>query len=411
MQVEVPGPRMNNHRVGGARLFGLESILGLALWIFAASEALGGALRYYSEGSYVVAYGPKVFLLVCVGLVAFRRGVRVEMLWCLAALLYAGSVALFHSGDGLSIGTALFFLAPFFFGLALSGELDLVNQRKLWWMIAAVCALGLVADMTGELPWKGYAYQVGDVELVASREWNQFGVDRPAGFTRISTTLAVMAGISGLLLLRGRLRALDPVILVASGVVIYLTTYKTAVPALVMGYATFAIARKWKSVYALLSLVLLCFPFVAVALDFGLATDQSVLTSLYERFARTWPQFVEAVGHLGSPVFGAGLGMVGTASKFSAVARSELTAVSDNTVLYLWGAMGIFGLIVFALGGAVMIRLASLRTERSKVLLAVFAFIVVLSSTTDVFESPLAQMMIGYSIGMVCMRLRSHAVR
>src|SRR3546814_7192635 len=61
-----------------------------------------------------------------------------------------------------------------------------------------LCFVGIALDMLTSVPWKGYSYMVGEVELSANRSWAFDDIDRIGGFARMSTALSVMIAIYSL---------------------------------------------------------------------------------------------------------------------------------------------------------------------------------------------------------------------
>ena len=175
-------------------------------------ETFSGALRFYFDqaGISALLYVPKV---ACVALFLLELGsLRANRLvWlCLLLLVLSAALAMLHGASLNNLGFSLFIIGPLLFGMV-CGEYLLPQRRLLGWVIG-LCLLaswvGIGLDKFTVVPWKGYAYSLGDVELSANTAWSADSHDRIAGFARVSGSLSLLIAIFSLylmLLIRSRI--------------------------------------------------------------------------------------------------------------------------------------------------------------------------------------------------------------
>ncbi len=179
----------------------------LALWLAASLllvETFSGALRFYLDLAGVpwLLYLPKVACLAMVALELLRfRGT--PLFWLLLlGLLTSSQLALLHGATARNLGFSLFIHAPLLFGLFCGRHLQ--TKAGELGSLVALCLLasllGALLDLLTTVPWKGYSYLLGTVELSGNKSWGFGDTDRIAGFARMSTTLAVMIAVYGLYL-------------------------------------------------------------------------------------------------------------------------------------------------------------------------------------------------------------------
>jgi hypothetical protein len=58
-------------------------------------------------------------------------------------------------------------------------------------IILVIFLIGIFINYFWLYPWEGFIYEVGDVDLVGSRDWTTFGIRRIAGFGRASFSSAI----------------------------------------------------------------------------------------------------------------------------------------------------------------------------------------------------------------------------
>ncbi|MGH8416044.1 MAG: hypothetical protein ACRER8_01945 [Pseudomonas sp.] len=372
-------------------------------------ETFSGALRFYLDkaGISVVLYGPKVacLLLFALELRSFKAGPGVWLSFLV--LLLSSAWAVLNGGGAGNFAFALYGISPLLFGLA-CGDQIIHHRRLFMWVIAfALMAslAGIVLDKYTNLPWKGYSYSIGGTELSANTTWAAEEADRPAGFARISSALAIIISIFSLYLMTTvRSRMLAIAICAAGLVGVVLTTSKAPVLALAGAVGLLLITRfRWTTRGAIAAAVVLgmALPFIGIMHDFDpykISTGSS-LSSIYDRLINTWPNVIRELVSEGRAYTGAGFGLVGSSVAAFPVAGADIFMVSDSTVVYLWATFGLAGLFLYALHIPLFVILADINTRYGRAMLATGFCICIVSWTTDTLEVTLANLFLGMAIG------------
>ncbi|MFJ3521420.1 hypothetical protein ACIPO9_02995 [Pseudomonas sp. NPDC090203] len=382
-------------------------------------ETFSGALRFYLDqaGLSVLLYGPKVACLVffALELRSFKASPAVWLSF-LVLLLSAGW-GMLGGATVNNFAFALYGISPLLFGLA-CGDQIMRHKRLFMWVIALALMAslaGIVLDKYTALPWKGYSYTVGGTELSANTSWAAEDIDRPAGFARISSALAIIIAIFSLYLmatLRSKTLILAVCAMGLGGII--LTTSKAPVLAFAGAVGLMMITRlHWTARGFIVFAVLLgmSLPFMAMMFDFDpnkISTGDS-LSSLYDRLVNTWPNVIRALTHEGRAYTGAGFGLVGSAVAAFPVPGADIFMVSDSTVVYLWAIFGIAGLFLYSLHIPLFFVLAQTNTRYGRAMLATGFCICIVSWTTDTLEVTLANLFLGMAIGhAMAARSRAH---
>ena len=139
-------------------------------------ETFSGALRFYFDqaGAAPLLYLPKVACLVMFAL-ELRDYKAGRVVWLGMLLLMISSVlAMLHGASLYNIAFGLFVISPLLFGMVCSEHL--IHQRRLFLWVIGLCLLaslvGVAMDKLTSVPWKGYAYSVGEVQLSANTAWS-----------------------------------------------------------------------------------------------------------------------------------------------------------------------------------------------------------------------------------------------
>lgn len=373
-------------------------------------ETFSGALRYFFDlaGISAVLYLPKVacVALFLIELGSFRAN---RLMWLsLALLLLSGALAMLHGASLNNLGFSLFIIGPLLFGMVCGGYL-LPHRRLLGWVIA-LCLLaswvGIGLDKFTVVPWKGYAYSLGEVELSANTSWSADSQDRIAGFARVSGALSLLIAIFSLyLMLLIRSRILWLALCGASFYGILLTTSKAPAVAFIGTLALLPLLRfYWTSrlLFALAVLMGLALPLLGLLHDFdsNLIYSDSALSSLYDRLINTWPNVTQTMNRQGWEFSGAGFGLVGSALAPFPVDEAGGLMVADNAALYLWCTFGVAGLMLYLGQIQLLFALGDDRSEMGRVLLCIIFCVCLVSWTTDVFESSIASLFVGMGISL-----------
>ncbi|WP_296260649.1 MULTISPECIES: hypothetical protein [unclassified Pseudomonas] len=372
-------------------------------------ETFSGALRFYLDkaGISVLLYAPKVacLLFFALELRSFKAGPGVWLSFLV--LLLSSAWAVLNGAGAGNFAFALYGISPLLFGLA-CGDQVIRHKRLFMWVIAfaLVASLGgIVLDKYTNLPWKGYSYSIGGTELSANTTWAAEDADRPAGFARISSALAIIISIFSLYLMtmvRSRMLAIAICAVGLAGVV--LTTSKAPVLAFAGAVGLLLITRfRWTTRSAIVAAVVLGMglPLIGMLYDFDpnkIATASS-LSSIYDRLINTWPNVIRELVSEDRAYSGVGFGLVGSAVAAFPVAGADIFMISDSTVVYLWATFGLVGLFLYALHIPLFFTLADITTRYGRAMLATGFCICIVSWTTDTLEVTLGNLFLGMAIG------------
>lgn len=389
------------------------TVLALIAASLLVSETFAGALRYYLDmaGASALLYLPK---LACVAAVALEmpRAQNKPGVWLvLFALIVSSLLAMLHGSTLGNVGFSLFIYIPLLFGLFCGSYLE-QRSRLLCWVIGSCLVaslIGIALDMLTSVPWKGYSYMMGDVELTANKSWAFGSTDRLAGFARMSTNLAVMIALYSLFLaafLRSRLlrMMLYPMAFAA----IFLTTNKsTAAAYLLTLVMLFLAGYRLPSATAFFIVVLvgLALPVASLLMNIpqSEAYSTSMLSSFNDRLINSWPNFIETVVNEGWGWWGAGFGAVGSSVAAFPLAWLELLSIADNTALYLWGMLGMLGVFLYLLLFPLLLRLHDRGPRIRNALLGIVFCTILIGWATDVLEVTTATLFLGMAIAHVLM--------
>ncbi|WP_152227193.1 hypothetical protein [Pseudomonas sp. SCB32] len=408
MGLQTPYPRFERSR--GITFDRSLLALGVVVSVLLV-ETFNGALRFYSDqvGLSALIYVPKVGCVIAVAWELLTRPQH-RGLWLLL-ILAAASLMLgqLHGAANQAGFFSIFIYAPLLFGLLCVPYLER-HRKVLGWAIFFCLGAslgGIALDMTGHVPWKGYTYAMGGVQISANRAWSAYGLDRIAGFSRMSSALAIMLSIYALYL--GSFRLAMPVrwlIYLVALVGIVLTTNKTSAVAFVIVLLVMNIAR-YRVLFLLATLVVV---FGALALPlYGLYGDvepylassssENLMGSMVDRLVNTWPGVIKVMVVNDWAFTGAGLGMTGSAFAQFPVFGIDQLAVSDNTLLYLWLLFGVAGVGLYALAIPLLMRLQLQSGREARALLGITYCILLMGWTSDVLEAQVPSLFLGLAIG------------
>ena len=375
-------------------------------------ESFSGALPFYFDKAGVapLLYLPKAACLVMFALelrdYKAGRGVWLSLLM----LMISSVIAMLHGASLNNIAFGLFGIGPLLFGMACSEHL--IHQRRLFLWVIGMCLLasliGVALDRFTSVPWKGYAYTIGEVEVSANTSWSAGSEDRIAGFARVSNVLSILIAIYTLYLavfIRSRL-----VLLVLSAAALYgivLTTSKAPAAAFVATIGLLLISNlRWTSRIVCTAAVVggLALPLVGLLYDFDIRTVSSSsdsLTTLYDRLINTWPNLVEIIENLGYGYTGAGFGLFGSPASMFPVPGAEMLTGADSSAMYLWGIFGVLGPLLYALQIPLLFALSHHDSRIGRALLAITFCCCLISWTTDMFAVTIANLFLGLAMGHV----------
>lgn len=372
------------------------------------AETFSGALRFYLDkaGISAVLYIPKALcvLLFVLELPRMKAG---RTLWLfLIGLALSASLALLHGASLSNIGFSTFAIAPLLFGLTCSNYL-LHRKRLFLWVIALLLAAslaGLALDRFTSVPWKGYSYTLGEQELAANTAWSMEDADRLAGFARVSNALSIIIATFSLYMLAFmRNKLLMAVLSGVALVAIWMTTSKAPAAAFFCTIGMMFILRfRWSSRFVFLLAVVggMALPAIGLLHDFDPTKVTSTsLASLFDRLINTWPNLVRAIQAEGWGLTGSGFGMFGSTLALFPVPGTNTFSGSDSSLMYLWGMLGLAGIVLYFAQVLLFCSLANDVTRLGHALLMISFCSCLIGWTTDMFEVAVANLFIGLAVG------------
>jgi hypothetical protein len=391
--------------------FDKPTLLTLVVASLLLTETFSGALRYYFDmaGISWLLYLPKVACLLALSLELLRYRGWPAFWLVLLGLVTSSQLALLHGAELGNIGFSLFIYIPLLFGLICGRhlELRLGLLRRIIGFCLIASFVGIALDLLTSVPWKGYSYMVGEVELSANRSWAFDDIDRIGGFARMSTALSVMIAVYSLFIAAfTRSRLLRLMLYAAALVGIVLTTNKSTAAAYVLTLLMLVVtAYRFASATAFLIAVLvgLALPMASLvlSLDPNAANNGTLLASFADRLINSWPNFIGVITREGWGWWGAGFGAVGSAGQVYPMPGLELLSIADNTALYLWGMLGVFGVLLYLLTFPLMLRLHERGPRLRSALLPIVFCICLVAWATDVLEVSIATLFLGLAISHV----------
>ena len=397
-----------SHRRSRPLAIDKPTVLTLIAASLLISETFAGALRYYLDiaGVSALLYLPKLACIAAVALEIPRARSQPGVWLVLFAVLVSSMFALLHGATLGNVGFSLFIYIPLLFGLFCGGYLEQRTSLLSWVMGFCLVAsmLGIALDMFTSVPWKGYSYMMGDVELTANKSWAFGSTDRLAGFARMSTNLAVMIALYSLFLaafLRSRLlrMLLYPL---AFGAIFLTTNKSTAAAYLLTLLMLFLAGYRLPSATAFFIAVLvgMGLPIASLLLNIpqSEAYSASLLASFNDRLIHSWPNFIDVIVNEGWGWWGAGFGAVGSSAAAFPLAWLELLSIADNTALYLWGMLGVFGVLLYLLLFPLLLRLHDRGPRIRDALLGIVFCAILIGWATDVLEVTTATLFLGMAI-------------
>jgi hypothetical protein len=338
--------------------------LGL-LFVYLASDVLGGALRYYAvqTGLPWLSYLPGILLAASVipMFLAYVASEGITPTYTIILLIFgvAATYGVFNLGNPDQVAFGLWSLVPFLYGIVV-----LPAILRAWrgftpyvlslWVVAVA---GVLINFFYTWPWIGFHYQIGAAELSASRLWSigGYNVARLPGFSEASYFAAPEILLLALFLMETFRSKWRIPMWIASGAALILTTSKTEIlvflifSALWICYGS-SIRRSWRLIPIVAAIIDIALPFAALTVSADWLQPGSsklgvaLVSSLADRVQNGWPVWIRMIVTHGSVLFGRGLGGIGTAQQHF---ESALYNPGDNIGIFAYSTFGVLGIALF----------------------------------------------------------------
>lgn len=382
------------------------SILSLTLY----SDMLAGPLRYYLSriGLDFIVYFPKVACLFFVSFEIYRNRICKPLFYIILLLTIFSVIGLINQCGIFSIGFSLFLISPFLFGISVTRYIDISEQVFINIIISVfiITALGVYLDYFFTFPWSGFTYNVGGTEVEGTRDWTTKGLERCAGFARMSTSAAFYLVCSSLLLYKYEkslwLRFLT---LLVAFPAILLTTSKAGILGFTLGIFSILIINHIYTIRLFIfSLIAMIIYLPASTLFWTYKIDITdplsllLFASFEDRLINTWPSFFSGVAKFGNPITGVGFGGVGSTIKFFAKGSRDSLQVADNFALYIYGFFGVFAVVLLVYLANIALKLFVSKNRLNNALAVVMVAMLAASLTTDIIEAQAYAVMLGIAV-------------
>ncbi|SAL78189.1 hypothetical protein AWB71_05633 [Caballeronia peredens] len=385
----------------------LEDRLWVATFIVAvASDVLSGVIRYATSlvGAAPITYLPKVLMLAWVLFILLKRPKASHAIIALY-LLAQSFVSLSHGVAPEAVGFWVWTVMPMLFALTASPQaLALLNgggARVAFFVLAALCFIGLLLNSYSPMPWIGQSVSVGGHNVSVAMSSYVGMAKRLTGFGRDSASTGLMVGLlTTFLLMRMRSKLLQLALLGCAGAAVYATTNKTAPVALALvviahcflASSTIKRACLWAAGFAV------AFPIVSFLATSAInlaGTGFTTLASFQDRMWNTWPLLIEGLLKDNRIWLGLGPGGFGSAATYYESAFGFNVAYADNTVLYAVASFGFFGALVLV-WALVRLMLKAEPTDRAS--WAMLLYLLFACASTDICESIGCLLFLGVTI-------------
>ncbi|TCO07891.1 hypothetical protein [Natronoflexus pectinivorans] len=385
----------------------------IILALFLLKESLDAIIRYYLASINLVAltYVP-IFLIVIYVVFNFwaelKRTPYFSSIAIIVMVIISSVVGFLNLGQLTPALFAIYVFFPFFFGIQTG---DLVYRsiliKRLALIMIFILSAGVIMEWMGELPWKGFSYEIGGVEIEASRSWASLGIQRLSGFARTSYNFAILT-VCFLILLYGRINHFAYFLLfLASFFVVSLSTTKGVMLVYIVlallfiaGWMSrFLFNFGFKATLGMSLMVGIVLPistlWVMYDLDLYDIVMRVIFLSFEMRLTDVWPEAMENFAHWNDYITGKGAGNVGVASM---IYNPENYNPVDNLYLYV---LIVFGVPFIVLLAILLRRIFKLKESDIYInLLMMATFIFVYGIFTNVLESGILAYFLGTLISV-----------
>jgi len=403
----------------------LHWVYGITAFVFLLAKVMDGFLRWFFG---LAGLGPLVYvpvaaslgIIVLHGIVVLSRfrGPLFATVCGVLFVIFAG-LGLFFLGVPKQVAFGIYVFSPILFGaIAYRG---FFVERHSWLvpfaiLVTALTLSGALLDMKFNLPWAGFSFEVGGEEVSGTRAWTTHGLERIAGFSRASYSLAKQSIIAALLYEAfGTNPWLKFGIWIISGGVVALSTTKGVLVAwlcISLYFMGRKILPRWM-IMALPLLSVLCgilLPALSYFVDFSPYFDNNLilkiaLGSFRSRLVITWPLAIQMVQDHGSLILGRGLGGIGTAQ----VGRELFYSPGDNMYVYFFGIMGLFSLFIYVPWLWTINKLKPYSNSDDHFIFLISLLVFIYGITTGVVEDPFIGFFLGLSLAHLFLPKPDHA--
>jgi hypothetical protein len=306
-------------------------------------------LGYIGNALVVVA----VIYQICKKAVSSRFG-KAEV-WTLGLIGVAALIGVATGQKIEAIAFGVYIITPLILGVFVSREMIATanSLRRFCFAVWACSLIGVTWDYFSPAPWAGFSFDVGSIQVAASREWSFEGARRVAGFAKTSFDAGgfLLIGAIGTISLR-RPSIWNCLVWVLTFIGLSFTTTKGLLLVFFVNTLIWFLSRtKLRGWLKLLpwgaTIITICLPLSTFVYQFTMVKNDGVMASLFSSFfvrlTSTWPDAWDLLASNGSSVFGTGIGGIGTPlMMFDPMGYNS----ADNLFVYLFFLFGVFSFIL-----------------------------------------------------------------
>ena len=404
-----------------------------AIFLFLFQDVVSGVSRYvFSLIGHlaVINYIPTIIVLIICLVYFYLRAASLSPRFVLISSLFTISFiySVFVGRSFFAAAFAIYIWTAFLVGVITIERNYLSVIIRYVWVMWCLAVSGVFLNVFTSFPWVGSEYVVFGQLVSSARDWNTFGIERLAGFSRgsfaVSNQIAIYAALF-CTLQSGRMLKFS--VWSISAVAIALTTSKTPFIFIVIWPVFIFALATLRSIHAtlalpyiigtltMLELAVVLPPFLGsvgdvgnTILDLPDALSFIRLESLADRTLYTWPDaFALMRDYDLTWLFGRGVGGIGAAQEIDEVSRLN---TADNLFLFLLVTFGIQCLTFFILVMSGWKSWLRNRPDQIDKLYALSIAVLILGTTTNVVESVPAALAFGAIVGKAIFRPTPRAI-
>jgi hypothetical protein len=370
-----------------SRIFDGKLVCELFLKVYFIYIAFEAAIRYlfFEINLPFMVYMIKILMLILM-LFNIKRFMGCEQRVFYVFIFSSILTGLYYLGiERVAIAFLIFIPLIFFLHFDALNYISNISTRFLF-ICLVLSSAGVCIDSYINFPWEGYLAQLGNYEIQVNRLWWTDGVERLSGFGRSSFETATYVSVIFTLLLGKINNKINATAIFGfCFYIIYMTTTKGAMLAIIASYLFYIIPSMWLRIkifyiYAIIIIgnVILIIPLFDLKFEWLINN----FNSLYERIAYMWPYSINIINDT-SIMFGTGLGGVGV----SLAKTGSMWAAVDNYWLYLYATFGLVGYLIYLC--SLLIAIPNLVFSKY---IVTYVFLFVYGFTTNVIESAFGQL-------------------
>lgn len=388
--------------------------------IFMFSKILDGLLRWVAAP---IVYLP---ILASLGVVATHTLIILSRLRSpffafLSSLLILLGLLIGYGtlGHVSQVAFGFYILIPIIFGAISYKPLFIDYQRWLPTLgitALTVITLGAIIDFKFDVPWSGFSFELGGLQISGSRVWHTHGLERVAGFSRASYSLAGHAILSALLVVSFSSKQMIKILAwLIAGIVIALSTTKGLLIVWLVLLLVLPIQRFLPKSFLMLLLTIaaivgIAFPITSYYIDFSSFYQKYpyltlAIDSFRDRMVNVWPMTVQMIIDHGSFWIGRGLGGIGTPQR----GYENIYSPADNMFLFLFGVFGMASLLLYIPWFNKLLRLKPHKNRLDYFMYFLMLVTFIYGISNGIIEEPFFAFFLGASFSHLFLFRKAHA--